>query len=100
MQGNPRKIKELEALMTEHGYSLSAVLVKELGISMTEFAILEGFHRVSVTMAVNVHRRRIGNDIRDALARRIGITRGEIDRLFDTYATIKENRGDTPRSKE
>ena len=86
MRGNPRKIKRLEGLMLVHGFSLSEVLRKELGISLTEFADQEGFRRSEVSMTINAHQHRIYQDIRGAFARNLYITPQEMDRLIDTYA--------------
>lgn len=75
-------VARLEAAMGL-GFTLSEAVQKALGRSLTAWAEDHGHRQNEVTMCLRAYHQRTYSAIRDELARDLGITREEIDRLID-----------------
>lgn len=71
------------------GFTVSEAVQKLLGRTLTSWAEANGHRQNEVTMCLLKYHQRIYPEIRDGLARDIGVTRAEFDSFIDGQGTTE-----------
>lgn len=89
MPQGPEAVKLVEGALAL-GFSLSEAIQRALGCSLSAFAADIGVGRSEVSMCLNKYEGRIYEQIREALAQRLGVDRSQVDAWIDGEPAAEE----------
>lgn len=101
MRGNLNSVKRFDAMVSDlrHGFSLSAVVSKETGLSLADLAAQVGHTGSELSMLLNGYKHRIYQNLRAFLAKKLRITQEQLGELIDLHVSLR-NIKKTTRTKE